>query len=358
MVRNWQSRSHRAFTLIELLVVIAIIAILIALLVPAVQKVREAASRTQCTNNLKQLGLALHNCNDSQKHLPPLNGEFPGKQGTFTVAATSGGQSWGNPFFHLLPYIEQDNLYKKGFQNVVSGIRYRASFGGINAATGAWNDRVPVYNCPSDPTTDSDGNVVSNINGGVNGLHPVKACSYGVNGQVFGTPRTVTVNGLLAGAISSNGEWWGAGRIPATFQDGTSNTIVFAERFGRCARAGSKWGWDGQILWNSTGPYANYQGNPTNPGNTNTSAWHPSFAVGTAAPFIGPLSKWQQQPLPFLQTIPILCRPGMAQAPHSGVMVVALGDASVRNLSAGMSGNTWWFACTPAGNEVLGSDWN
>src|SRR5262249_55255106 len=105
-------RSWRGFTLIELLVVIAIIAILIALLVPAVQKVREAAARTQTTNNLKQIILATHSCNDAYKRLPPTYGDFP---------VSVGGNPWGvqqpsifgTQFYFLLPFIEQDNIYKQ-----------------------------------------------------------------------------------------------------------------------------------------------------------------------------------------------------------------------------------------------------
>src|SRR5213595_3026760 len=91
--------SRRGFTLIELLVVIAIIAVLIGLLVPAVQKVREAAARAKCANNLKQITLGLHNCNDSMGRLPPQAGTF-------------GGAYYGPLFYHLLPYIEQDNTWK------------------------------------------------------------------------------------------------------------------------------------------------------------------------------------------------------------------------------------------------------
>src|SRR3712207_2291737 len=86
---------RRAFTLIELLVVIAIIAVLIALLVPAVQKVREAAARAQCQNNLKQVGLAFHNYHDTNKRFPTAN-----------------SPTFGSAFTHILPFIEQDNIRK------------------------------------------------------------------------------------------------------------------------------------------------------------------------------------------------------------------------------------------------------
>src|SRR5215831_13363792 len=90
---------RQGFTLIELLVVIAIIAILIGLLLPAVQKVREAAARTQCQNNLKQIALGCHNCNDAFGRMPPQS-------------ATFGGAYYAPLLFHLLPFIEQDNVYK------------------------------------------------------------------------------------------------------------------------------------------------------------------------------------------------------------------------------------------------------
>src|SRR5207247_1282414 len=95
-----EARPRPGFTLVELLVVIAIIAILIGLLLPAVQKVREAAARSKCSNNLRQIGIGLHNCHDSMGSMPPLRGRFPQGQGNRQTV-----------HFWLLPYIEQDNLF-------------------------------------------------------------------------------------------------------------------------------------------------------------------------------------------------------------------------------------------------------
>jgi prepilin-type N-terminal cleavage/methylation domain-containing protein/prepilin-type processing-associated H-X9-DG protein len=125
-------KSRRGFTLIELLVVIAIIAILISLLVPAVQKVRESAARTQCLNNIKQLGLAFHSYHDNYKKFP--------------VAQTNNNSlawSWG---VLILPYIEQQNLYKTLNPNLATGQMAAAS------SSPKYTLPLPVFVCPSDPT--------------------------------------------------------------------------------------------------------------------------------------------------------------------------------------------------------------
>lgn len=124
-------RRRSAFTLIELLVVIAIIAILIALLVPAVQKVREAAARTHCQNNLKQIGLAFHNHESANKHLPPA--------WTLSVSPLNGGHAWGTM---LLPYLEQDSLYRQ--YNISQPM-----FTPGNQAV--IRNSVKVFECPSTP---------------------------------------------------------------------------------------------------------------------------------------------------------------------------------------------------------------
>ena len=161
-------RSRRAFTLIELLVVIAIIAILIGLLLPAVQKVREAAARMSCQNNIKQMSLALHNAHDTNGRLPPM------------AAFQYGGAYYAPFFFHLLPFIEQGNVYKAATPvNGGSGVIPLWDTPGQGGTQYLRQTRIKTYQCPTDATIGT--NAATDWTPG--------DASYAPNFQVFGNPN-------------------------------------------------------------------------------------------------------------------------------------------------------------------------
>jgi prepilin-type N-terminal cleavage/methylation domain-containing protein len=321
--------TRTAFTLIELLVVIAIIAILIGLLVPAVQKVREAAARTQCTNNLRQIGIAAHNCHDTYKYLPPGIGWFPGSGNNYNPSA-----GYGNVFFHLLPFIEQGPLYKNslvsagGYNNVY--VALPAVYGGNDTQAAA----ISTYICPSDPSASHSGMAQDD-----SGITYGVGC-YALNGQVF-----CRVNG--DGTLNDTAAY---ARIPASFQDGTSNTILCTEKYALCTNANFAFGGSLWAYWNSSGLL------PAGSSIVQPPPYFPAFAVAAwpLAPYdIGSGSKFQVQPLPFNGN----CDPTLAATAHTGGINAALADASVRSINTGVSGTTWWDATTPRGGEPMPADW-
>jgi prepilin-type N-terminal cleavage/methylation domain-containing protein/prepilin-type processing-associated H-X9-DG protein len=183
--------KRNGFTLIELLVVIAIIGVLLALLVPAVQKVREAANRIKCQNNLRQMGLALHNYSDAQSTFPPA--------GAYAVGIT--GDAWSAQA-RILPYLEQANL-----QNLINwGLSYSAQ----PAVTG---QRVPVYVCPSE----------ANDRPRPDGALTHYPISYALNLGTWHVYNPTTGAGGDGAFVVNQGLTF------AAFADGTSNTIALAE---------------------------------------------------------------------------------------------------------------------------------
>lgn len=191
--------SRAAFTLIELLVVIAIIAILVGLLLPAVQKIREAAARMQCSNNFKQHGLAVQN------YASTFNGSLPPPNFAQIVNATTGNKAQGSAHYALLPYVEQANLF-----NQFTADRPDAGYGGALAYTGGGAVNVPVkiYSCPADPTQSGD-----LANGGS------QAGKWGLSCYAFNT--VLWAGSYQAAATLNLSPPFKIGNIP----DGSSNTI-------------------------------------------------------------------------------------------------------------------------------------
>jgi prepilin-type N-terminal cleavage/methylation domain-containing protein/prepilin-type processing-associated H-X9-DG protein len=236
---GWQPR--RAFTLIELLVVIAIIAVLIGLLVPAVQKVREAANRIQCNNNLKQIGLALHNYHDSHKHFPPggVSDSRPVTPGP-DPAYKQGNNGWGNAWtVFILPFLESQSLYGRftfaGGTGYPTGPVVPGSYAHNVAATGI---RIPTYVCPSSPLPElasysvpsgpSSSTLLARnhyvgISGAVPGLIP------GFTETRFNTPKSGF--NQSGGIMGAGGILYVGGRTRiADVTDGLSQTLVVSEQ--------------------------------------------------------------------------------------------------------------------------------
>jgi prepilin-type N-terminal cleavage/methylation domain-containing protein len=241
------NRRRIGFTLIELLVVIAIIAILIGLLLPAVQKVREAAARAKCQNNLKQMGLGLHNYHDTYQHFPSSGTNsfvYATAAGSTTLNAATGtppgynaigSGSWA---FQILPFIEQQTVY----QSTLIGP-------GTGTITGAL---VPIYYCPSRraPTTLTGSNKTGKVG--------LSAIDYLGNGQTTPAAPNSTIGNQAANLATPNGIFrsYANGAVTmVAITDGTSNTIGIGEKQlclsqlnsgnDYCDNNGYTWGIDG-----------------------------------------------------------------------------------------------------------------
>jgi len=312
-------RNRRdGFTLIELLVVIAIIAILIGLLLPAVQKVREAAARTQGQNNLKQIGLATHGYNDAVGHMPP----------SFVEYGPAKGYKDGSWIVHILPYVEQDNL-KRGVDNATgaSGHYYAITY----------NQSPPKIFI--NPTDSSQANGAYNDSGwgiyAVTGYVSNYEAMGGIVNKTTGTPFILDKKKNIM-----------------SYTDGTSNTIMYTTRTAVCERMPCPYraSYSGGTFYNIA-PYAN------------ASDWYEWMPVinywknGTASEGYLPPLQMKFQVNPTWAGPTAKCDFRLPTQTGSGGIMVGLGDGSVRMVNSSITPETWWAAMTPTGGEVLGGDW-
>ena len=322
--------GRRAFTLIELLVVIAIIAILIGLLLPAVQKIREAANRMKCSNNLKQLGLAAHNYGDTNTTLPPAVLVGPG------VGWNDENRMGPNWAVLLLPFIEQDNLYRA----VTASVQNYQAWVTTNGASGGndqnWRSisvngvpfrstKVATYTCPSDPFVNTQGSRAGGgwargSYGGNTGPGDPWASRDGGAGGTYGVSGygNITAGGVIT--INSS-------PTVATIQDGSSNVIMFNH-----LRAGPVAG-DMRGTWAFGQPGGSYTanhgvGDSRGPNDTGCCSDDLTGCVDRPDLKMGCWGGGYGQ--------------ATARAQHSGVVVACMGDGSIRTFRDGTTQQLWF----------------
>ncbi len=362
--------AGRGFTLIELLVVIAIIAVLIALLLPAVQSAREAARRIQCTNNLKQIGLALHNYHQA-------NGSFP-LGGTTAVAGGSfgpGEQTWGSWSAQalMLPYLEQGPMYNSANFSLTTWIGVGQY---INATV--FNANLAAFLCPSDGLAGTPGSFVNS-----------QYSFAGSNNNYFGSigtttyPSAQTATGIFAPGTSNQSTGGSLFHIVYGIQsvtDGTSNTVAFAE-----AVVGDNNHFtpfrDG-IAWTNSGAY--YQAFDAWARQSYILAGIQKCAMMWTTRQNAPAQEdkgWRwASPMTGHSLFNTIVTPSSTQNPwsgcrpdntggpvsdgqyenanslHPGGCNVGFADGSVKFIKSSISMTTWWSLGTKASGEVISSD--
>jgi prepilin-type N-terminal cleavage/methylation domain-containing protein/prepilin-type processing-associated H-X9-DG protein len=334
-------RSHRAaFTLVELLVVIAIIGMLIGLLLPAVQKIRETASRMKCANNLKQIGLALHNYHDTNNQFPP--GYVDGNTGQYSTPDNDVGPGWGWAAF-LLPQLEQDNLYRQ--------INFKQLVGmGVNAQVSLQN--LTVYQCPSDgdqePVDVYDSTFTTPIttvaHANYVGCNGWVECFNGASGNYLGGVGTDGLSGPV-GKAARGLFWRNSNSRFASVTDGLSSTIFVGERSSNHSPST----WTGAIAGGRCPAWMATQ--PPSPGTPPPSPAYDNADWGEA--FV--LAHGNATHLPSAN-FPIFDPDTFYSFHTPGGVNFLFGDGAVHFLVSAINPTTYQALCTIGGGEVA-TDW-
>jgi prepilin-type N-terminal cleavage/methylation domain-containing protein len=363
-------KRKNGFTLIELLVVIAIIAILVSLLLPAVQQAREAARRTQCKNNLKQIGLAMHNYHDAHNQFPPGR-MAPSREGI-------GGVCWFghiSPLKHVLPYIDQGNVY-----NQLDHSETRVRMGSPLCTKNAFvrSLAIPAFMCPSDPGHQSGVNTNSyRANFGVTVGGGRNSGDQDQVDPVFTTRIAGEMDGNKGGAFTDKG-----GMNVSKFIDGTSNTVMYAERsIGSLTTTANKGSYFYRVGGSNIITTSAFATNTTpvvvsacttaaTPANVANSAnyrsdfgitsgddpawYYSSYQHGAYNHILGPNSVIPDCGSGSIPDSPQEVSIMSARSYHSGTVTLVLADGSVRSVSDSIDLGVWQSAGTRAGGETLG----
>jgi prepilin-type N-terminal cleavage/methylation domain-containing protein len=329
MRHSLHQQHRRGFTLIEMLVVIAIIGILIGMLLPAVQKVREAAARSKCQSNLRQLALGVHVHHDQKSSFPPLWG--------WVGQSNQSGSVHGNVNYHLLPFIEEVGVFEGGVHAT------NGSYNSDTSTTGVTADRprsksIKLFQCPSDATMAPSGMGVANTDWG--------ATSYGFNAQVFGSLVHQDAANAAGGYTDFTPTFT---KLPESIPDGSSKTIMYSDKLARCSGRNlhPSANWNNLTMHTGHNPHTPMIGFYTAPGfpkwNWSTNALrNTSLAtVADALPLFNP-----SQP----------CDPTRPSSSHTGIINVVMCDASVKAVRRNVSANSWWASMTPGSKDTAGSD--